>query len=69
MGDTPLKKLSDHPNYKITDPKEGEDAIGYALRSAAHLLSPSHIKPYSASDEIMGLLWSLQVRWNERGLE
>lgn len=32
--------LRDHPNYEFPSPKKGESQIAFALRCAAHLLSP-----------------------------
>lgn len=38
--DGSIECLSSHPNYRKTRPKPGESAIAYALRTAAHLVSP-----------------------------
>jgi hypothetical protein len=35
-----LSRLKSHPNFKEQVPLEGETQIEFALRSAAHLISP-----------------------------
>ncbi len=41
MG-SPTSKLNEHPLYALTIPTPGESPLAYALRCAAHLVSPPH---------------------------
>ena len=66
-----IPKLSDHPNFGFTNPQPGETQIEYALRSAAHLLSPpkvdgedEEIKCDVAAAEMISLNGILQNRWD-----
>lgn len=70
MGGTIL--LSQHPKYKEGDPYMFESSIDYALRSAAHLVSPPQLKGESneiecvaVAKQIVELGPNLQKRWNK----
>lgn len=65
--------LASHVNYKQGEPRPYESKIEFALRSAAHLLSPpmvddeSHeIECVDAAQEIRELAPKLQKIWDER---
>ncbi len=62
--------LSGHPNYSPSPPVTGETAIAFALRRAAHLLSPpmdsaesNEIECVSAARQVAGLLEELEKQW------
>lgn len=62
--------LYDHPNFSISGPRDRETQIAYALRMAAHLLSPpkkpgenDSIACEDAAVEIQRLSASLESLW------
>lgn len=62
--------LSYHPNYKQKEPIDGESQIAFALRSAAHLLSPpqeagesNELECIDVAVQILNLQDSLEAIW------
>ena len=67
-----LITLRSHPNYSQKDPIEGESQISYAMRCAAHLVSPPQevgesydIECVDVRDGILSLIDDVEKRWNE----
>jgi hypothetical protein len=65
--------LATHINYKQGEPFPYETQIEYALREAAHLLSPPKVENESleiecveAAKQIRALAPKLQKSWNEK---
>jgi len=68
--------LASHVNYKKGQPRPYETPIVYALRQAAHLLSPpmeddesSEIECVDAAKQIRALAPKLQKLWDEKYVE
>ena len=72
MGGPPSHPLRDHPNFELPTPERDESPIAYALRAAAHLISPPkidyenyRIKCEDVAKQMMELGAELQQRWSD----
>lgn len=71
-ADEILQKLKEHPNYTKQIPLENESQIDFALRVAAHLISPpqlvdesTHIECIDLAAAIQALAPELNKIWND----
>lgn len=71
-ADEILQKLKEHPNYSKQIPLENETQIDFALRVAAHLISPpqendesTHIECIDLAAAIQALAPELNKIWND----
>lgn len=71
-ADEILQKLKEHPNYSKQIPIEGESQIEFALRVAAHVISPpqendesTHIECVDLAAAIQALAPELNKVWND----
>jgi hypothetical protein len=69
-GEAAVKMMS-HPNYAQPDPIQGETLIQYALRCAAHLVSPPQeegesydIECVNVAASILSIDRDIEARWN-----
>ncbi len=67
-----LAHLKSHPNYKEQIPIDGESQIDFALRVAAHLISPpfedgesTHIECIDLASAVRALAPELNDIWNK----
>ena len=65
-----VEDLRTHPNYKETEPQEGESIIAFTLRCAAHLVSPpmlddedNEFECTEISEQILALEKAITKRW------
>lgn len=72
-ADEILQKLKEHPNYSKQIPIENETQIDFALRVAAHLISPpqeidesTHIECIDLAAAIQALAPELNKIWSEQ---
>jgi len=68
--DSKKESLSSHINYKPILPEQNESPISFALRAAAHLISPSQVSGESneiecvdVAKQILGLKDELEQKW------
>lgn len=72
-GTTVRRDLRGHPNFALSLPAVGESAIAYALREAAHLLSPPKVEDEDeaiecndAAASVLGLKDDLERLWSQK---
>lgn len=68
-----LSHLKSHPNFKEQAPIDGETQIDFALRVAAHLISPpfeegesTHIECIDLASAVRALAPELNDIWNKK---
>jgi len=68
-----LNELMAHPNYESIMPLKGESKVSFALRAAAHLVSPPMVEGESnevecvdVANSILLLKGDIDKRWNNR---
>lgn len=69
----PKPKLTDHPNFSLPAPELGESAISFAMRCAAHAVSPPQdagesyeVECVDVAQQLRDLTEAVEAKWFSR---